>query len=109
MDNNKEQQEQVERQIREMIHNYAARSPYELQPDTKILDRVVKGLVMRKIKFGHAYCPCRLVSGNDEKDKKIICPCVYHVKEIERDGECHCNLFVGADYTLKKIKEDTHV
>ena len=67
-------------------------SPYKLNPDTKTVDRVVKGLVMRKIKFGYAYCPCRLVMGDAEKDKKIICPCVYHVEEIERDGECHCNL-----------------
>ena len=92
MDDNKEQKEQEEIKIRKMITDYAAHSPYKLNPDTKTVDRVVKGLVMRKIKFGYAYCPCRLVMGDAEKDKKIICPCVYHVEEIERDGECHCNL-----------------
>ena len=86
MDDNKEQKEQEEIKIRKMITDYAAHSPYKLNPDTKTVDRVVKGLVMRKIKFGYAYCPCRLVMGDPEKDKKIICPCVYHVEEIERDG-----------------------
>ena len=33
--------------------------------------------------------------GDAEKDKKIICPCVYHIEEIDREGECHCQLFVG--------------
>src|SRR5574337_599867 len=101
MDDNKEQKEQEEAKMRKMIADYVAHSPYKLNPDTKIVDRVVKGLVMRKIKFGHAYCPCRLVSGDPEKDKKIICPCVYHIEEIERDGECHCNLFVSANYQPK--------
>jgi len=95
MDDNKEQKEQEEIKIRKMINDYAAHSHYKLNPDTKTVDRVVKGLVMRKIKFGYAYCPCRLVMGDAEKDKKIICPCVYHAEEIEREGECHCQLFVG--------------
>lgn len=102
MDNTKDQKELEEIKIRTMLNDYVARSPYTLNPDTKIVDRVVKGLVMRKIKFGHAYCPCRLVMGDFEKDKKIICPCVYHAEEIERDGECHCNLFVSANYQPKE-------
>ena len=101
MDDNKEQEE---KKIREMINDYVAHGPYKLNPDTKIVDRVVKGLVMRKLKFGSPYCPCRLVTGDIERDKKIICPCVYHVEEIERDGECHCNLFVSANYQEKDKK-----
>lgn len=98
MEDNKEQKAQEEITIRKMLVEYVTHSHYRLNPDTKTVDRVVKGLVMRKIKFGYAYCPCRLVMGDPEKDKKIICPCVYHVEEIERDGECHCNLFVSANY-----------
>ncbi len=93
--------EQEEKKIREMINEYAGNSPFKLNPDTKIVDRVIKGLAMRKIKYGHAYCPCRLVMGDREKDKKIICPCVYHVEEIELHGECHCNLFVQVNYQGK--------
>lgn len=95
---------QEENKIRKMLNEYTAHSPYKLNPDGKIVDRVVKGLVMRKIKFGYAYCPCRLVTGEEERDRKIICPCIYHVEEIERDGECHCNLFVGNNYQGKEEK-----
>ncbi|HHT9130842.1 MAG TPA: ferredoxin-thioredoxin reductase catalytic domain-containing protein [Candidatus Brocadiaceae bacterium] len=80
MNDNKEQKEQEEIKIRKLIAAYVAHSPYKLNPDTKIVDRVVKGLVMRKTKHGYAYCPCRLVMGDIEKDKKIICPCVYHAE-----------------------------
>lgn len=96
--------EQEEIKIRNMLNNYTANSHYRLNPDDKMVERVVKGLVMRKMKFGYAYCPCRLVTGDKERDKKIICPCVYHVEEIERDGECHCNLFIGDNYQTKDEK-----
>ncbi|UJS17953.1 MAG: hypothetical protein L3J17_02555 [Candidatus Jettenia sp.] len=101
MNDNNKQKEQEEIEIRKVLDNYATHSPYRLNPDTKIVDRVVKGLAMRKMKYGYAYCPCRLVMGDAEKDKKIICPCVYHVEEIARDEECHCNLFVSARYQIK--------
>ncbi|OOP54865.1 MAG: ferredoxin:thioredoxin reductase [Candidatus Brocadia carolinensis] len=96
--------EQEENKIRTLLNEYTVRSHYKLNPDDKIVDRVVKGLAMRTIKFGYAYCPCRLVTGDKDRDRKIICPCVYHEEEIERDGECHCNLFVGDNYQGKDEK-----
>lgn len=93
MDNNDSMEDETTK-IREMLNDYVSSSPYNLNPDTKIVDRVIKGLVMRKSKYGYFYCPCRIVTGDAEKDGKTICPCVYHIEEIERDGECHCNLFV---------------
>ena len=103
MDDNKEPEEI---KIRKMLNEYVAHSSYKLNPDTKIIDRLVKGLVMRKVKFGYAYCPCRLVTGDKERDKNIICPCVYHGEEIDRDGECHCNLFVSVNYQIKYEEGD---
>ena len=90
MNDNKEPEEI---KIRKMLNEYVAHSSYKLNSDTKIIDRVVKGLVMRKVKFGYAYCPCRLVTGDKERDKNIIFPCGYYGEEIDCDGECHCNLF----------------
>lgn len=87
---------EIERKaIVEKIQRYVSSSPYKLNPNEKIVERVIKGLISRKIKYGYEYCPCRLVSGDWEKDMKIICPCVYHCEEIERDGKCHCDLFVA--------------
>ena len=59
----------------------------------EILNIVMEGLAKNKDKYGKRYCPCRIVTGNEEGDKKIICPCIYHKGEIENDGMCHCMLF----------------
>lgn len=73
---------------------YAEKNGFQLNPNEKIVEAVVKGLLSREEKFGQKYCPCRRVTGNIEEDKKIICPCVYHKDEIQKDGHCHCNLYV---------------
>ncbi len=73
---------------------HAKKSGIKLNPDNKRVDEVIKGLLAKKAKYGEIYCPCRVVSGNKEKDKEIICPCVYHRGEIELQGHCLCNLFV---------------
>ena len=44
-------------------------------------------------------CPCRIRSGDKEKDKAIICPCIYHRDEIAKDGHCHCQLYYRKDTT----------
>jgi ferredoxin-thioredoxin reductase catalytic chain len=73
---------------------YAAANGFRLNPDSRILESVIRGLLAREEKFGQKYCPCRRVTGDIKEDKKIICPCIYHKEEIEKDGHCHCNLYV---------------
>jgi ferredoxin-thioredoxin reductase catalytic subunit len=73
---------------------YAKDNGFALNPNRKIVEGIVGGLLAREEKFGARYCPCRIVTGDKEEDKKIICPCIYHKDEIEKDGHCHCNLFV---------------
>jgi ferredoxin-thioredoxin reductase catalytic chain len=75
------------------VRSYAKRHNLVLNPDEKQLATVIRGLVRNKSKFGHPYCPCRLRSGNEEKDRAIVCPCVYHKDEIANDGSCHCRLY----------------
>jgi len=74
--------------------SYAKKNGFRLNPDQEMANSLIKALLEREKKYGARYCPCRVVSGNKEKDKKIICPCVYHKKEIKKDGHCHCFLFV---------------
>ena len=83
----------MEKTISTWAHEYALEKGFKLNPDEKALDRVFKGLVRNHLKFGAQYCPCRVKSGDKEKDKAIICPCIYHEKEIEEQGSCHFNLF----------------
>lgn len=72
---------------------YAKKNNFQLNPDKKILNFVIAGLVKNKKEKGAEYCPCRPLEGNPEKDKKKICPCFWHKKEIEKQGFCHCRLF----------------
>ncbi len=89
---------QLETDARKLVEDYAESSPYELNPDSKHVDKIIKALAKRKLKNGFFYCPCRMLSDNKETDTKIICPCEYHVEEIEKDGICSCDLFVSQSY-----------
>jgi ferredoxin-thioredoxin reductase catalytic subunit len=75
---------------------YAAENGFSLNPQRKIVEGIVKSLLERDEQCGQRYCPCRRITGDKEEDKKIICPCVFHLAEIEKDGHCHCGLFVKA-------------
>jgi len=72
---------------------YAHKQGWITNPDETQLGIVIKGLVRNKTKFGHPYCPCRLRSGDEEKDRAIECPCVYHKEEVANQGFCHCHLY----------------
>ncbi len=78
---------------------YAEKNGFSLNPDRRITETIIRSLLARKKEFGERYCPCRKISGNREEDKKIICPCIYHLEEIKEQGKCLCGLFV------KKIVE----
>jgi len=69
-------------------------TPYVLLDDPKRVNTVLTVLVKRRRTKGEYYCPCRVVSGDPERDSKIICPCVFMADDIERDGKCFCSLFV---------------
>jgi len=56
---------------------------------------LLKGLLTNKERYGYMSCPCRLASGDYEKDKDIICPCVYRAPDVEEYGSCYCNLYVS--------------
>ncbi len=83
--------------MREVVQKYADENGFFLNSNTKQLETVLKGLVRNEEKYGEQYCPCRIRSGDHEKDKDIICPCVYHKDEIRKDGKCHCNLYFAKE------------
>jgi len=86
--------EPEEKELIKESEQYAKKAGINLNPNKKIVEGIIKGLLKNKKEKGELYCPCRIVSGNKEKDKEIICPCVFHRGEIELQGHCHCNLFV---------------
>jgi len=81
-------------ELLKISEDYAKKSGFKLNPDEKIVNVIIEGLLRNEKLKGELYCPCRRVTGNKEEDKKIICPCIYHKDEIKKDGHCHCLLFV---------------
>lgn len=44
---------------------------------------------------GLKYCPCRVTTGDAERDMKLICPCNFLAQQTWKEyGECWCGLFV---------------
>jgi len=64
---------------------------------------LLTGLLINKERYGYMSCPCRLASGNYEKDRDIICPCVYRVPDVKEFGSCYCNLYVSTEWNEDKI------
>lgn len=91
-------EEEVEA-IRRWAEEYAREHGFTLNPNKKQLNTVLRGLVRNRAKLGEHYCPCRLRTGDKEKDRIIICPCIYHQDEVAQGGHCHCNLFFGRNKT----------
>jgi len=82
------------KKLREKSEAYAKSAGFKLNPDEKVVQGILKGLLKNKEKHGEIYCPCRVVTGDKEKDKKIICPCIYHKQEIKEQGHCLCRFFL---------------
>ena len=81
-------------ELTEKSKKYAEESGFKLNPNEKIVENIVNGLLRNEEKYGEQYCPCRRVSGDKEEDAKKICPCFWHKDEIAKDGHCFCNLYV---------------
>jgi|TARA_Y100000034_G_scaffold87295_1_gene104689 ferredoxin-thioredoxin reductase catalytic subunit len=73
---------------------HARKNKIRLNPNGEIIEGMINGLLKNKELRGEIYCPCRILIGNKKEDKKIICPCVFHKKEIKEEGHCKCNLFI---------------
>lgn len=62
----------------------------EFNPNEKIVNSLIRSQLNNMIKYGHAYCPCRI-----EKIREHICPCEPAKEELQKQGICHCKLFIN--------------
>ena len=81
-------------EIRGRLEKFLEGKNFRFNPDESLVEDLIEALAAKKAKFGEAYCPCRRLSGDRDKDKDIICPCVHQEQEIVTDGHWHCRLFV---------------
>jgi ferredoxin-thioredoxin reductase catalytic subunit len=73
----------------------AIRNSMYLCPVPDLLNSLLNGLAENEERYGYPSCPCRIASGDIEKDRDIICPCDYRDPDVEEHGQCYCALYVN--------------
>lgn len=64
---------------------------------------LLRGLLANKDRHGYMACPCRLASGKRDKDRDIICPCIYRKPDVDEFGACYCQLYVNQSWNRGEI------
>ncbi len=94
----------------ERIKKDAEENGYFLNNDLFFSKELIKSLLINQKRYGYESCPCRLASGEKEKDIDIICPCDYRDADLNDYGACYCALYVSSEVLegkkqLKSIPE----
>ncbi len=76
---------------------------YFFNRDKEFVMELLNSLLTNKERYGYMSCPCRLASGDKEKDKDILCPCIYRAPDVEAYGSCYCGLYVSKEWNEDKI------
>jgi ferredoxin-thioredoxin reductase catalytic subunit len=88
----------------EMLKKAQEPKGYFFNRDQNTVFDLLNGLIRNSERYGYMSCPCRLASGDYEKDKDIICPCAYRAPDVAKFGSCYCSLYVSADWNEGKIE-----
>ncbi len=76
---------------------------YFFSRDRERVEDLLKGLIVNKKRYGYMSCPCRLATGDRQKDRDIICPCIYREEDVRNYGSCYCNLYVSTEWNEGKV------
>jgi ferredoxin-thioredoxin reductase catalytic subunit/rhodanese-related sulfurtransferase len=79
---------------------------FVFNPDERINTSVMQGLTRNKLIYSKRYCPCFVVIGDNESERKAsfnrLCPCKPALEvEIPKEGKCSCGLFCTPTYAKK--------
>lgn len=70
---------------------------YYANPDVEFVEMLLENINTNNERYGYPACPCRLASGEREKDLDLICPCDYRDADLNDYGFCFCALYVSKD------------
>jgi ferredoxin-thioredoxin reductase catalytic chain len=79
---------------------------YYFNKDKRGVFELLEALHVNKKRYGYMSCPCRLASGDREKDQDIFCPCAYREPDVKEYGSCYCNLYVSKEWNEEKIPHE---
>lgn len=77
---------------------------YNVSPDVEFVEMLLENIDVNIERYGYGACPCRLASGDKEKDLDLICPCDYRDDDLNDFGACFCALYVSQDVLDGKVK-----
>ena len=88
--------------LEERMVSFAAAVGWELNANKEYVDSILVGLSMRETYHGVPICPCVFIPEEEENRKRVLvnntCPCADAYSDVERQGHCHCNLFVDPNF-----------
>ena len=92
----------TKKEVRNLINlweDYTAKQTgkdrFVLNPNMEKVKKLALGVLYNEKKHGLKYCPCRITTGNKEKDMALICGCNFKSQKCWSEvGECWCSLFV---------------
>lgn len=91
-------------ELYEILRKVQEPKGYFFNKDKDWVLSILQDLLVNKERYGYMSCPCRLASGDRQKDRDIICPCVYSIEDIKEYGSCYCNLYVSLEWNEDKIE-----
>lgn len=85
-------------QLYENLRKLQEPKGYFFNKDEGWVMEILRDLLVNRERYGYMSCPCRLASGDREKDRDIICPCAYREADVAEYGSCYCNLYVSREW-----------
>jgi len=95
----------VEQLYQALKKSQEAKSIY-FNKDKDLVFELLEALLLNKDRYGYMACPCRLACNDREKDKDIICPCVYREPDLKEYGACFCGLYVSKALHNNEIESE---
>lgn len=92
------------KELLDFSRKYAKSQGFKLNPDKKVLNKILDALLLNEKNEKFRYCPCKV------HIMENICPCKAHKQEIKEWGHCKCTLFWKENNIIKegKLKQVGH-
>ena len=91
------------KRLYEMLKKVQEPKGYFFNKDMERTSEILEGLITNRERYGYMCCPCRLASGDRDRDEDIVCPCAYRQADVEEYGSCYCNLYVSKAWNEEQI------
>ncbi|HUV24113.1 MAG TPA: ferredoxin-thioredoxin reductase catalytic domain-containing protein [Methanomassiliicoccales archaeon] len=82
-------------QIIDIWEEFIRGKEFTLNKERHVVETLASGVLENQKNHGLRFCPCRITTGDLEKDLKLVCPCNFPAQKIyKEESECWCSLFV---------------